>query len=301
MAKKKKPETPVVNVFDFDELIRQTGDTAGSLMEFFRLNLIYYQLISGKGLEFDRLRRYVPGDDVKRLDWKVFARTGDLYTRVYKEERQFDIVIILDVSNSMLVGTGKHTKNEFGAVIAGTIAVAALDAGDNVGGGTFSEERPNLVEPEQDSVHFMNTLASKDSYGGKKNWEKLTNELLANYDDDSIVFIVSDFMDSKPEQFLPELASSFTKVYGIMIRDPIDEKLPKGVGKMYVKDPQTGRVVLTDIDKVRDEYEVMAKMQVKRIKDAFQQYGQLCFKVVTGDDFGIEFVKAMGEEGVEIY
>ncbi len=298
---KKTPDMPVINIFDFDELIKKTGDTAGSLMEFFRLNLIYYQLISGKGLEFDRLRRYVPGDDVKRLDWKVFARTGDLYTRIYKEEREFNIVIILDVSNSMLVGTGQYTKNEFGAVIAGTIAVAAVEAGDNVGGGVFSSEKNNFVETEQDYIHLLNTLSIKENYGGKKNWEKLTNELLANYSNDAIIFIISDFIDSKPEEFLPELASSFTKVYGIMIRDPIDETLPKGVGKMYVKDPNTQRVVLTDLDKIRDEYEVLSKMQVKRVKDAFQQYGQLCFRIVTGDDFGIEFVKAMGEEEVEIY
>jgi uncharacterized protein (DUF58 family) len=299
--KKKDPETPVVNVFDFDELIKQTADTAGSLMEFFRLNLIYYQLISGKGLEFDRLRRYIPGDDVKRLDWKVFARTGDLYTRVYKEERQFDIIIILDVSNSMLVGSGKYTKNEFGAVIAGTLAIAALDSGDNIGGGTFSHEKTNLVEAEQDYVHLINILAAKENYGGKKNWEKLTNDLLSNYESDAIVFIVSDFIDTKPEEFLPELVSSFTKVYGIMIRDPLDEELPKGVGRMYLQDPHTGKVVLTDLDKVRNEYEMLAKAQAKSVKEAFQQYGQKCFKVLTKDNFGIEFVKAMGEEQVEIY
>lgn len=295
------PKGPLVNTFDFDNLIKETLNNAGALAEFFRLNLIYYQLISGRGLEFDRVKLYLPGDDVKRLDWKIFARTGKLYTRVFKEERTFDIIIILDSSNSMLLGTNNYTKNEFGAMVAGTLAYAAIEAGDPVGGGTFSDQKQGLTDPEGEYFHFMNNLTKVENYGGTKNWGKLVNSLLANYSEDSIIFIVSDFIDTKPELFLPELTNQFVKVYGIMVRDPADEQLPKGVGKMYLRDTNTGRMILTDVDKVRKEYEIAAQAQAKYIKDTFRQYGQMCFKITTGENFGLEFIKALGGETVEIY
>jgi len=301
MASKKTSNQPVVNAFSFDGLIKEVAKQAGLLAEFFRLNLLYYQLISGRGLEFYDMKRYTPGDDVRRLDWKVFARTNKLYTRIFKEERVFDIIIILDVSNSMLLGTHKMTKNEFGALVAGTLAYAAVDAGDQVGGGTFSKGKANLTEADGDYVQLITRLTDKEQYGGIKDWNGLSDELLANYNDDAIIFIVSDFIDSHPERFLPELAGQFTKVFGIMVRDPSDSELPKGVGKMYLKDPHTGRVILSDVDKVRKEYEVMAKAQEKYIKDTFQQYGQICFKIGTGEEFGTAFIKALGGETVEIY
>lgn len=297
----KSPSGPIVNTFNFDNLIRETLNNAGALAEFFRLNLIYYELISGRGLEFEKVKIYTPGDDVKRLDWKIFAKTGKLYTRVFKEERTFNIIIILDVSNSMLLGTNQYTKNEFGAMVAGTLAYAAVEAGDPIGGGTFSHEKQGLAEVEGEYFHFMNNLTIKENYGGTKNWGKLVNTLLGNYDEDSIVFIISDFIDTKPEIFLPELTNQFVKVYGIMVRDPIDEELPRGVGKMYLRDPHTGRMVLTDVNKVRKEYEIVAKAEVKHIKETFRQYGQTCFKITTGENFGLEFIKALGGETVEIY
>lgn len=301
MAKKKLPKQPVPNSYSFDSLMKETAKQAGLLAEFFRLNLLYYQLISGRGLEFYDMKRYVPGDDVRRLDWKVFARTNKLYTRIFKEERVFDIIIILDVSNSMLLGTQQMTKNEFGSLVAGTLAYAAVEAGDQVGGGTFSKGNPNLTEADGDYVQLINRLTDSSKLGGIKDWDGLSDELLANYKDDSIIFIISDFIDTHPERYLPELAGQFTKIFGIMVRDPLDSALPKGVGKMYLKDPHTSRVILSDVDKVRKEYEVMAKAQEKYIKDTFQQYGQVCFKITTGEEFGTAFIKAFGGETVEIY
>ena len=296
-----KPKGPIANIFDLDGLVKETAKNVGTLTEFFRLNLLYYQLISGKGLEFEKVRQYQYGDDVRRMDWKIYARTQELYIKVYREEREFDIVIILDVSNSMLLGTNNWTKNEFGAMVAGALSYAAIEAGDNVGGGCFSHEKQSLVDPESDYIALFTQLADVNNYGGKKNWAKLTNELISNYSSDAIVFIISDFIDSNPEVFLPELSSSFSKVYGIMIRDPIDNELPEKAGRIYVRDPVTNRVLLTNTKKVKAEYDVLAQIDIKRIKDLFHQYGQICFSIVTGEDFSREFIKALGGEQVEIF
>ncbi len=295
-----KPETINVNLFDFETLIKETIKNSKKLMEYFRLNFIYYQLISGRGLEFDKIQEYVPGCDPRRIDWKIFARTGKLNIRAYKEERDIDIIIVIDVSNSMLLGTHKYTKNEHAAVIAGILAFAATEAGDNIGGGVYSDKVQLLLDVDREFVHFLNIISKKENYGGKKHWAKLSNDLLANYESDSIIFIISDFLDTNPQSFLPDLASHFSKVYGIMIRDPVDDALPKGVGKMYLKDPNTGRVILTDIDSIREEYEVINKRKIDKIRELFHQYGSLFFKMTTEEDFATGFVKALGGEEVII-
>ncbi len=289
-----------VNVFGFDELVQKTIKTSQKLMEYFRLHFIYYQLVSGKGLEFDRIREYQPGMDSKRIDWKIFARTGKLFIRSYKEERELNIIIILDVSDTMLLGTNNYTKNQYASVIAGILAFAANEAGDNVGGGVFSDRVQILLDNEPDFIPLLHTLSQKQNYGGKKQWSKLATELIANYDSNSIIFIISDFLDTNANVFLPELAVHFAKVYGIMINDPIDVKIPDKVSKVYIKDPQTKNVILADLGAVKEEYELLAKRRIERLKNIFHHYGQMFFYITTGEDFSISFIKAMGDEEVEI-
>ncbi len=287
-----------INVFTFEDLTKQTIQQSIKLMDYFKLNLIYYQLVSGKGLEFDRIKDYSYGDDVRRIDWKLLARTGELYIRSFKEERQFDIVIVIDVSNTMLLGTGQMVKNEFASLIAGVLAYAAIDAGDNVAAVMVSDKVEVVTDPMGDFYHLLRTISNKHNYGGKKNWEKVVNTLITNYDEDSIVFLISDFIDTDPDHFLPPLSSTFAKVYGIMVRDRIDNRLPKGVGPVYLTDANESKVYLTNFSNLREEYEVLNKRRIKKIYNSFVSEGQLYFKVETDQDFGTEFIKALGHEKV---
>jgi uncharacterized protein (DUF58 family) len=206
----------------------------------------------------------------------------------------------MDVSNSMLLGTNKYTKNEFGAMIAGAIAFSAVEAGDNVGGGLLSDKVDVLIDPETDYFNLLNIMTKKENYGGKKDWKKLSERLLSIYPNDAILFIISDFINTNVQKFIPELSSGFAKVYGIMVRDPIDDQLPKGVGRIYLRDPETGEVILTDLEEVREEYEVLNKRKIEKIKDEFHNYEQLFFKLTTGEDFATGFIKALGSEQVII-
>lgn len=293
-----KPTEPQVALQPFNKLLRESIKTAMKLLEYFKLNLIWYQLVSGKGLEFDKLREYIVGDDVRRIDWKILARTKKLYIRAYKEERQYDIVFVFDVSNSMLLGTQQKTKNQYAAVAIGALAFAALEAGDNIGL-VMASDRVNVVmEPDADYAPFMNLLAQKQNYGGQKRWKRVTDALVGNFDEESIIFILSDFIDTDPQLFLPELAHSFAKVYGIMVRDPTDDTLPEGVGHMYLTDPHGNKLTLTDLKKVKKEYEMLAKRQVEKCRDRFHAFDQLFFKVRTDEEFGQSFINAVGEEEV---
>lgn len=289
-----------INIPDFDTLLKETVENAGKLMEYFRLNLIYYQLVSGKGLEFDRIKDYVPGNDPRRIDWKIFAKTGELHIRAYKEERQFDIILVIDVSNSMLLGTGKRTKNEFAMLVAGTLGFAATESGDKVAVMMLSDEVEVATDPDFELFKLLSIMSDKRNYGGNKAWHKMLPLLMSNYREDSIIFIISDFIDTDPEKFLPELAAYFSKVYGIMVRDPVDEVLPKGVGYTYLKDVNGNNVCVANLDEYRDDYEVLSRRQATKIRDSFHDYDQLFFRITTDDDFSTGFIKALGEEKVII-
>ncbi len=289
-----------INIPDFESVVKETVENAGKLMEYFRLNLIYYQLVSGKGLEFDRIKGYVPADDPRRIDWKIFARTGELHVRSYKEERQFDIILVVDVSNTMLLGTSERTKNEFALLVAGILGFAATESGDRVAVMMLSDEVEIATDPDFELFKLLSILSDKKNYGGKKSWDRMLPLLFSNYNEDSIIFIISDFIDTDPERFLPEMAAYFSKVYGIMIRDPIDEKLPKGVGFTYLKDAYGKNLCVTNLNEYCDEYEVLSRRQATKIRDSFHNYNQLFFRITTKEDFSTGFIKALGEEKVII-
>ncbi|MFH1212238.1 MAG: DUF58 domain-containing protein, partial [Candidatus Woesearchaeota archaeon] len=281
--------------------VKHTVVTSSKLIEYFRMSLIYYQLVSGKGLEFDRIKEYAPGMDPKRIDWKKFAKTSKLYIRAFKEERHFDIIVVLDVSDSMLLGTTEFTKNQFASIIAGAIGFAAGEAGDLFAVAMYSDKVKVALDPTGDLFKVLNIVADKNNYRGNKDWLNLSTTLITNYDENSIIFIVSDFIDTNPEEFLPELAAHFSKVYGIMIRDPIDDELPRGVGRAYLKNVSGTDPRLVNFESAKEEYRLLNLRHIERIGDAFHKYDQLFFNLKTNEDFGTAFINALGAEEVIIY
>lgn len=289
-----------VNMYDFDKLIQETIVNSNRLKEYFRMNLIYHQLVSGKGLEFDRIKEYYVGADPKRIDWKKFAKKGDLMVRMFKEERHFDILIVIDVSDTMLLGTTNVTKNEYASLIAGIFATAAIEASDNVSIIMHSDKVEVYTDPSNEFYNLVMLLTEKSNYGGNKEWNKLTQNLIVNYKPESIVFIISDFIDTDAERFIPELSSYFSKVYGIMVRDPVDNMLPEHVGRMYVRDVSGKNVYLVDMNHIKKAYESQVLMEISRLRDVFRQYNQLFFQIIPGEDFGTEFIRSLGGEEVII-
>jgi uncharacterized protein (DUF58 family) len=300
LTNKKETDKIRVNMFDFDTLVKQTIVTSTKLMEYFRMNIIYYQLISGKGLEFDRIKEYVAGHDPKRIDWKKFAKTKKLYIRAFKEERRFNVIVVIDVSDSMLLGTTNSTKNEFAAVIAGALGFAATESGDLIATTMFSDSVGIALDPSYDFYRMLNVISNKRYYGGKKDWLNLSSTLISNYDEESVVFIISDFIDTNAEDFLPELAAYFSKVYGIMLRDPIDDVLPSGVGRMYLKGTVDPKTYLVNLDNSKEDYRILNLRNADKVRAVFHKYNQLFFKIRTNEDFGTGFIKALGEEEVVI-
>lgn len=283
-----------INIFSFQELSKRLDVDARTLIDLFQLKMIYLTLLSGKGIEFDRVRKYNVGEDATRMDWNATARTGKPHIKLFDEERMLDVMILVDSSNSMLLGTTEMVKSQYAALSAGVMAYVGVSCGDRVGMIMFSDEIKAMVEPlcSQDNYYTMlSVLAKEENYGGRKNWDCVPKTISEQFGPDTVLFIISDFIGMSNKKFLNDLSifsTRFRKVFGIMVRDPRDSKLPEGIGAIYLADPDTGEVSLVNVDSIRKEYMRIAAEEEETLAKSFRGTGQEFFKIYTHE----EFVKA---------
>jgi uncharacterized protein (DUF58 family) len=285
-----------VSTLEPRRVVEEALKNSKRLVEQLRVLLVYKEIVTGKGLEFERLREYVPGDEAKMIDWNSLARTGDLYTKVFKEERMLDVVFVVDLSKSMTIGTTEIVKNEYASIVATSLARTALDAGDEVGLIGFSDERKVTVEPslsDEIPFQFARNLSEESIYGESANWEHLKTSVLSSFSSDTFVFVISDFVNDseKMYDFLMQCNDKFRGVFSIMVRDPLDSRLPEGVGKAYISDPETGEIDLVDVDEIRDDYNERARKKEAKVQRKIESTGGHFFKIHTDEDFVENFAK----------
>jgi uncharacterized protein (DUF58 family) len=294
-----------VNVLDFHTLVDIINKNVAKFLELFKLKIVYFKIVTGKGMEFDRLREYTDSDDASSIDWNATARTTKPYVKVFKEERMLDVVILFDTSNTMLLGTTPMTKNEYASVIAGILGYTAVNAGDKLGAIFFSDKVKFILDQSNSMDNFysmVKLMTDKKNYSGIKDWSCMSKILLETFGPDTVLFIISDFMRTSPQMFndLEKYANKFRAVFGIMVRDPRDSELPKGVGNIYLQDPDTGRISLVNVDKVRDKYNLLAKRQEEFIERIFRNAGSYFFKVHTNEDFVTAFINFFNKSVTEL-
>jgi len=283
-------------VMGFRELLEKVQWEFPKILELFSMKLLYLDVLTGKGLEFEKLREYTMQDDAARIDWNATARTQKTFLKVYSEERKLDIIFVVDVSNSMQYGTTKYTKSEFASVFAGILAYAAIQAGDRVGLVMFSDKIKAFVAPsmkEEDYYIIIKALTNPKNYGGKKNWDSVSKRVVEALSEHSVVFLISDFIgyNKKIHDYAVMMGSKFDRVFGIMLRDPTDSVLPEGVGPIYLSDPNTGEVRLIDVDDVRDEYNRRTMEHEEMVEKFFGGSELSFFKVHTNQEFIDAFAK----------
>ncbi len=298
--------TSQVSVLPMKTLIQETVKRVQRLIETFRLDLIYFKIITGKGLEFDRLREYVEGDEATLIDWNSLARTTKPYVKVFKEERMLDVVVILDVSNTMLFGSTEMTKNEYASLIAGVISFAAQMAGDKTGLIMFSDSVKSALEPSlsMDNFYIMSRMLSdKRNYGGIRNWLAVKDMVMKSFGPDTYVFFISDFIGANDELFtmLEDMRVKFRGVFNIMVRDPLDSRLPDGVGYMYLADPNTGEVALVNVDRIREEYNRKAREEERLVEQKSQAINAEFRKLHTNEEFIRPFIAYLKKREKEVF
>jgi uncharacterized protein (DUF58 family) len=201
----------------------------------------YRSIFKGSGVEFDEVRPYEAGDDVRSIDWNVSARFGTPFVKMYREERELTVCIVLDCSASMRSGSGVLTRYEQGVLAAALLAFSAERAGQRVGAVFFDEEILRVFSPRKGRAHIMALVSAALDAGSGKGGSGLgralegTGRFLKRR---SLVALISDFFCANWERELKGLCGDHD-VIALRITDPLDLDMP-GAGLLSMKDAETG-------------------------------------------------------------
>lgn len=208
----------------------------------------YHSTFKGQGVEFDEVRPYIAGDDVRTIDWNVTARTGVPHIKRFSEERELTILFLVDVSGSQSYGSVQRSKAELAAEVTALLALTAIRNQDKIGLILFSDKIVKYIPPRKgrDSVMRLvrEVLAAEDEAEGGTDIESVLKFLNGVQKRKAVVFLVSDFLGVLPENLLRATAHHHDLVC-VPVTDPAEAELPD-VGLVEFEDPETGELVLVD-------------------------------------------------------
>ncbi len=218
----------------------------------------YRSVFRGTGIEFEEVREYSPGDDVKTIDWKVSARLGRPFVKLYREERERIVMLMVDMSRSLNFGTFHGRKLEKVAEIASVLAFNAVRNNDKVGALFFTDHVEKYIPPKKGSAHVWRLIREIFTFspGGGKTCLSAGFDYLSKVAvKKALVFVVSDFISDPYEQSLKRLKARH-EIIGVLVSDTADTQLP-GRGIVTLCDFETGRTIMVDASdkKVRNWYE----------------------------------------------
>jgi uncharacterized protein (DUF58 family) len=232
----------------------------------------YASVFKGRGMDFDRVRNYVPGDDVRTIDWNVTARTGEAHVKVFTEERELTILLLIDISASSDFGSVVDSKRELAAEAAGVLAASAIRNRDKVGLILFSDEVELYIPPGKGRMHIMRLIRETLFFQPERRGTDISKALdFANQviHRKSVFFLVSDFCLGAPfEERLHKLRNKLQvtnrrhDVIAVSVTDPREESLPD-VGRICIEDAESGKVVELDTRsaKVREAFEKQSRQR----------------------------------------
>lgn len=217
----------------------------------------YISAFKGVGIEFNEVREYIPGDDIRAIDWNVTARAGTPFVKRYVEERELTVMLMVDLSGSQYFGTADNLKSELAAEISALIAFLAIKNNDKVGLLIFSDTCEKYLPPQKGRLHVLRVireiLGFKPSHSGTDIAQSLdfVSKVLKHR---SIIFLISDFRDQGFEKSLKHIARRHDLV-AVNITDPREYDLP-AVGVVEFEDNETGERILFDTSSkiCRDEF-----------------------------------------------
>lgn len=209
----------------------------------------YHAVFKGRGMEFDEVRPYQPGDEVRTIDWNVTARTGHLFVKRYVEERELTVMLLVDASGSGQFGTVERFKREIAAELAAVVAFSAITNNDKVGLVVFTDQIELFISPRKGRRHVLRVIRELLAFQPRQRGTNLKlaldtiNRVLKRR---SIVFLVSDFL-TPPESYRSTLQISNRRhdVIAVTLSDPREGEWPE-VGLLALEDAETGEIQWVD-------------------------------------------------------
>jgi uncharacterized protein (DUF58 family) len=248
----------------------------------------YHSAFKGKGMSFKEVREYAAGDDIRFIDWNVSARFGHPFSKVFEEERELTVMLLIDVSASSLFGTINGTKKDIATEIAAVIAFSAVNNGDKVGVILYSDKIEKYIPPKKGKQHALFIVRELLSSQPKNSTTQLSTAL--KYFNNttrqkSIAFILSDFIDANYQDAL-RISGNKHDVVGVKLYDKMDKTLPK-VGMLRIEDAETGQQKWVDTNSsfVRYEHEKEFFRVTDYCIETFKRAGCNLLHVRTDEDY----------------
>ena len=236
----------------------------------------YHSTFKGRGMTFSEVRQYQFGDDVRSIDWNVTARYNEPYIKVFEEERELTLMLIVDISGSEYFGTDGQFKNEIVTEISATLAFSALQNNDKIGLILFSDEIELFIPPKKGKSHVLRIIRELIEYhpNSKKTDLNMALKYFSNViKKKAIVFVLSDFINEEYRETL-KIVSKKHDVTGIRVYDKNEEQMPN-LGVVQMQDQETGEYVLvnTSSKKVRNHYKAHYLESAEYFRESFRKSG----------------------------
>ncbi|MCL2246587.1 MAG: DUF58 domain-containing protein [Lentimicrobiaceae bacterium] len=254
----------------------------------------YHSAFKGRGMAFSEVREYQYGDDIRNIDWNVTARFNHPYIKIFEEERELTVMLLIDVSGSTHFGTKQQFKSDLITEIAAVLSFSAINNNDKVGVIFFSNQVEKFIPPKKGRSHILRIIRELVDYKPQQvqtNMSEALRYLTNAIKKRCTAFILSDFVNSDCEQAL-KIAANKHDVVALQIMDTGDARLPH-IGLVQIHDPETGKRTVADTSSpnVQKEYARWWREQQKKTTEIFKKSGVDAAQLFTDKDY----VKALSE------
>lgn len=253
----------------------------------------YHSVFKGRGMEFDEVREYTPGDDIRTIDWNVTARTGRPHVKRYVEERELTVVLCVDASSSGAFGTTGEMKRELAINLCAVLAFSAIKNNDRVGLIIFTDQVEHYLPPKKGRKHVLRVIRDLLNFCPTRRSTNIAaaldylNRVLSRR---AVVFLVSDFLDANLKKPLA-IANRRHDLIAVSVADPREEDLPP-IGFLEFEDAETGEIALVDTynRRVREAFAQSARADRRQRENLFESLSVDYISLRTGDSFVLPLV-----------
>ena len=248
----------------------------------------YESVFKGRGMEFDEVREYQPGDEVRSIDWNVTARMGHPYVKRFEEERELTVMFLVDLSASGAFGSSRKMKNEVAAELCALLAFAAIKNNDKVGLIVFTDCIELFIPPGKGVSHVLRLIRELLNFSprqGRTNIAEALDYLGRVVTKRSVVFLVSDFLAEDYERPMRVLGRRHDLI-AVSVTDPREVRMPN-VGLVELEDAETGERIVIDTGSaaVRKRYESLGTARSAGLRELFRSMGVDQIEVFTNQDY----------------
>lgn len=254
----------------------------------------YHSVFKGRGMAFSEVRQYQPGDEIRIIDWNVTARMNETYVKVFTEERELTVMLVVDVSASEDFGSGARAKAEVCAEVAAQIAFSAIANNDRVGLILFSDRVEKVIPPKKGRKHVLRLISDMLSFRPASRGTDLSvalNYLSQISKRKAVTFLISDFLARDFETSL-RIVSRKHDLVPVVIADPLEASFPR-LGLVAMEDPETGEQLVVDTSRprVRKQFEEAMRARRAELGKLFKRLELEYVELHAGEEYVIALAR----------